>query len=140
MFTIWTNSMTVAYKTRQAYHPQYGLLDSREEFVEETAYWFDPDKVASGLTEEQARNLLHHLRQVATAALGPVDEAAYGGPAKSRRAHAHNVAIRRKESVEVVSFWATADDAGPDGASLDDHDEDAEYRELAARVAAAANG
>lgn len=128
MFTIWTNSLTVEYKTRPSYHPQYGLRDSREEYVAETAYWFDPAAIASGLTEEQAKRLLHALREMAAAAIGPVDEAAYGGPPKNRRAHAGRAAIRRKESVDVHSFWATADGAGPDGPPLDDYDADAAYR------------
>ena len=100
-YTVWTNRMTIAYKTRDAFHPQHrvspGCVD---EYTEETAYWFEPEAIASGLTEKQARDFCDALECVAR--LTPVRN-------EEIRAAAHQLALSRKESVVLHSFWATLD-------------------------------
>lgn len=117
-YTIWTNSMTVAYKTRPAFHPQRGIVAGRvDEFTEERGGWFEPVDVASGLTMEQAKNLLHELNKLAGLPGEGDLPGARGYEPKTRNALAAKLALARKEDVVVTSYWITSDAAGVDDAA-----------------------
>jgi hypothetical protein len=110
MFTVWTNSTTVAYKTRPSFHPQYGLRDGEDEFTQETAYWYSPLMVAEGLTATQAEEVVESLE---AAARLPGDRQRPDlerlSPHEVELRLAHRIAICLRADVEVPFFWVTPD-------------------------------
>ena len=100
MYTVWTNTMTVAYKTRR------GLTGGTDEYVEETAYWFEPQPITAGLTAEQARSVV--------AALERATEVSPIAGARRKDATAHRLALKRKEDVVLHYFWVTLDGVTPE--------------------------
>ena len=107
-YTVWTNSVTVAYKTRPLYHPQRGLIEGREEaFTQETAYWFEPTAVVTGLTAEQAEAVTAGLERAVE-----LPQRVFGDNA-TVKANAQALAHSRREDVVLRLFWVTPDNAPP---------------------------
>lgn len=123
-YTIWTSSVTVAYKTRPARLSAAGgfVFATREdgrldEYTEERGGWFEPVDIATGLTMEQAENLLHEFVELA-ALPGEGDlPFAKGYEPKTRNSLAAKLALSRKADVVVKSYWITADAASTDDAA-----------------------
>ena len=107
-YTVWTNSLTVAYKTRPLFHPQRGLIEGRvEEFVEDTAYWFEPEAIASGLSAEQAEGVQAYLERISE--LPP----RLLGSDATQKTRAKFLALTRREDVVLRFFWTLPDGEQP---------------------------
>jgi hypothetical protein len=112
MYTIWTSS------TRFEYHPPLDADKSRGN-VQETAYWFEPVAVASGLSHVQAIGLIRELSDAAVIPGAERIRSAGYGP-RDRRELAAEMAFGNKTTVTVRSYWATQDGVGPEGELLMD--------------------